>query len=116
MTETNLIRGWTWEDVVCRLGEHVDLEESARAKGAIKRTRTIKTAEQLLRLVLAYVLSGLSFRGTAAWAEATGHASLSDARCSNGCEAARTGWGSLSAGWLLSPVPRRPAQGKGDGW
>ena len=59
MTETNLIRGWTWEDVVCRLGEHVDLEESARAKGAIKRTRTIKTAEQLLRLVLAYVLSGL---------------------------------------------------------
>ena len=78
MTETNLIRGWTWEDVVCRLGEHVDLEESARAKGAIKRTRTIKTAEQLLRLVLAYVLSGLSFRGTAAWAEATGHASLSD--------------------------------------
>src|SRR2546427_12350973 len=78
MTETNLIRGWTWEDVVCRLGEHVDLEESARAKGAIKRTRTIKTAEQVLRLVLAYVLSGLSFRPAPAWAEATGHASLSD--------------------------------------
>ena len=33
---------------------------------------------QLLRLVLAYVLSGLSFRSTAAWAEAGAHASLSD--------------------------------------
>ena len=46
--------------------------------GAIKRTRVIKTAAQLLRLVLAYVLSGLSLRSTAAWAEAAGAASFYD--------------------------------------
>lgn len=33
---------------------------------------------QLLRLILAYVLGGLSFRSTAAWAEAIGQASMSD--------------------------------------
>lgn len=78
MTATDLPQGWTWEDVVARLGAHVDLEDSARASGAIRRTRVIKTGAQLLRLVLAYALSGLSLRATAAWAEAGGHASFSD--------------------------------------
>jgi hypothetical protein len=40
--------------------------------------RVIRTAAQLLRLVLAYALSGLSLRSTAAWAEASGEASFSD--------------------------------------
>jgi Transposase DDE domain len=75
---SDLPRGWTWEDVLARLGEYVDLEASARAHGAILRLRVIRTAAQLLRLVLAYALSGLSLRGTAAWAEAAGEASLSD--------------------------------------
>jgi hypothetical protein len=78
MTATDLPQGWTWEGVLSRLEQHADLEGSARAYGAIVRVRVIRTAAQLLRLVLAYVLSGLSLRSTAAWAEAAGQASLSD--------------------------------------
>lgn len=78
MAMTDLPRGWTWEGLLGRLEEHADLEESAREHGAIVRLRVIRTAAQLLRLVLAYALSGLSLRSTAAWAEACGEASLSD--------------------------------------
>ncbi|MGB0085786.1 MAG: transposase [Rhodomicrobiaceae bacterium] len=78
MTAGNSPQGWNWDGVLARLGEYADLEQSAREFGAIKRTRVIKTAAQLLRLVLAYVLSGLSLRSTAAWAEAAGAASFSD--------------------------------------
>jgi Transposase DDE domain len=78
MTGTDLPQGWTWEDVLDRLGEYADLEESAREHRAIVRVRVIKTGAQLLRLVLAYVLSGLSLRSTVAWAEAAGAASFSD--------------------------------------
>jgi Transposase DDE domain len=74
----DLPQGWTWDDVLTRLGEHVDVDESARQHGAIKRMRAIRTGTQLLRLVLAYALSGLSLRSTSAWAEAMGAASLSD--------------------------------------
>lgn len=69
---------WSWESILERLGEYVDIDESARVHGAIKRARIVRTGEQLLRLVLAYVVSGLSLRSTAAWAEMSGTASLSD--------------------------------------
>jgi len=78
MAATDLPHGWTWEGVLSRLEEHADLEASAREHGAIRRLRVIRTAAQLLRLVLAYALSGLSLRSTAAWAEASGEASFSD--------------------------------------
>jgi hypothetical protein len=78
MAVIDLPRGWTWEGVLARLGEHVDLEASAREHKAIVRRRVIRSGAQLLRLVLAYVLSGLSLRGTVAWAEAAGQASFSD--------------------------------------
>jgi hypothetical protein len=78
MTGTDLPQGWTWEGVLDRLGEYADLDESAREHRAIVRARVIKTGAQLLRLVLAYVLSGLSLRSTVAWAEAAGAASFSD--------------------------------------
>ena len=79
MTGSDLLpQGWTWERVLIRLEEHTDLEAGAREHGALRRVRIVKTAGQLLRLVLVYVLSGLSLRGTAAWAEASGQASFSD--------------------------------------
>jgi Transposase DDE domain len=78
MASSDLPQGWTWEGVLGRLEEHADLEESAREHGAIVRLRVIKTAAQLLRLALAYCLSGFSLRTTAAWAEASGEASFSD--------------------------------------
>jgi hypothetical protein len=64
--------------VLARLEEHADLEASAREYGALRRVRAVRSGAQLMRLVLVYVLSGLSLRGTAAWAEASGEASLSD--------------------------------------
>jgi hypothetical protein len=78
MTAIRLPQAWTWEDLVRRLGGQLDLEASSRATGAIRRKRVVTSGSQLLRLVLAYVLSGLSFRSTAAWAEAGEHASFSD--------------------------------------
>jgi hypothetical protein len=78
MTVIRLPQAWTWEDVLRRLAAQLDLESSSRTTGAIRRKRVVTSGGQLLRLVLAYVLSGLSFRSTAAWAEAGAHASLSD--------------------------------------
>lgn len=78
MTATDLPQGWTWEGVLGRLEERADLEKSAREFGALRRLRVVRTAAQLLRLVLAYAVSGLSLRSTVAWAEAAGEASLSD--------------------------------------
>jgi hypothetical protein len=78
MTAIRLPQAWTWEDVLRRLEAQLDLESSSRTTGAIRRKRVVTSGGQLLRLVLAYVLSGLSFRSTAAWAEAGEHASFSD--------------------------------------
>lgn len=78
MSESDLPCGWTWNGVVDRLEEYVDLEQSARDYGAIKRLRVIRNARQLLRLTLVYALSGFSLRTTAAWAEQAGEASFSD--------------------------------------
>jgi len=78
MTAIRLPQAWTWEDVLRRLEAQLDLESSSRTTGAIRRKRVVTSGGQLLRLVLAYVLSGLSFRSTAAWAEAGEHAAFSD--------------------------------------
>ena len=59
-----------WEDIVGLLPE--DLESSARTCGAFVRPRNVDSATTLLRLVLAYSLTPMSFRQTVAWAEATG--------------------------------------------
>ena len=55
-----------------------DLEGGARASGALRRRRAVRSAEVLLRLVLAYALSGWPLRLVAAWAGLTGLAALSD--------------------------------------
>ena len=78
MAAIRLPQAWTWEDVLRRLEAQLDLESSSRTTGAIRRKRVVTSGGQLLRLVLAYVLGGLSFRSTAAWAEAGEHASFSD--------------------------------------
>lgn len=78
MAQIDLPQGWTWESVLDRLEEHADLEKGARDHGAIKRARKIKTAAQLLRLVLAYAVSGFSLRSTVAWAEDAAQVSFSD--------------------------------------
>src|SRR5512147_2028652 len=44
-----------------------DLEQSARASGAIRRRRQVRFASDLLRLVLAYALTAYPIRLPAAW-------------------------------------------------
>lgn len=72
-----------WPDVVGAISEAIDLEATARTSGALVRRREIRTAEQLLRLALAYGPGGLSLRMAAAWAEISEGAELSDTAVMN---------------------------------
>ena len=56
----------------------VDLEKTAKETGALERRRVVKTAPDLLRLVMAYSLRGLSLRRVSAWSESADVVSLSD--------------------------------------
>lgn len=67
-----------WAATVDRLGGVDRLEKEAREAGAFARSRAVENAVALLRLTLAYCLGSMGLRLTAAWAEATGLASLSN--------------------------------------
>jgi hypothetical protein len=67
-----------WARLVERLAGLIDLEATARERGALRRRREVRSAEALLRLAFAYVLGRLSLRVVAAWAEEQGLAALSD--------------------------------------
>ena len=54
-----------------------DVEETARASGALVRCRNVPSAEALMRLVLAYAVSDLSMKDVAAWAKVTRVATIS---------------------------------------
>lgn len=54
-----------------------DLDESARVHGAVSRRRGFQSAEDLLRILLAYGVTDLSLQSVAAWARAAGLCSLS---------------------------------------
>jgi len=49
-----------------------DLDESVRATGCVERFRNVQSAADLLRVMLAYGVSDLSLKETAAWAKADG--------------------------------------------
>lgn len=61
-----LLLASTWEEV--KRAANIDLEKTAQETHALRRARGIKTASDLLRLVLMYALSGWSLRLIAAWA------------------------------------------------
>ncbi len=67
-----------WSHLLSRVGSSAELEATARASGALVRRREIKSAEDLLRLALAYGPCGMSLRGVAAWAQTMGLGELSD--------------------------------------
>ena len=77
MTHAELT-GSDWNGTVKRLGGVEILELEARATGAFRRPREVKSGVDLLRLMLAYCLGVMGLRLTAAWAEAIGLASLSN--------------------------------------
>jgi Transposase DDE domain len=67
-----------WDSIVARLGGAPGLEVSARETKAFLRPREIKTAVDLLRMVLAYCLGDKGLRSTAAWATAIGLVDISN--------------------------------------
>lgn len=67
-----------WPLVVQKLGGAEALEASARETKAFQRRRAVRSAVDLLRLVLAYCLGDRGLRSIAGWSSAVGLADLSD--------------------------------------
>jgi hypothetical protein len=67
-----------WQTTVSRLGGVAAIDASAREKRAFLRPREVKSATDLLRLILAYCLGGMGLRSTSAWAASAGLADLSN--------------------------------------
>ena len=65
-----------WEQILACLPD--DLEERAKATGAFTRARGVPNAKALLRLILAYCATPMSFRQTVTWAKNQDIAHLSD--------------------------------------
>jgi hypothetical protein len=100
--------------VAARLPASLDLDELARAHGALVRRRRIKSGRDLLHLALAYGGGALSLRGTAAWAEVSGLAQLSDVavleRLRGSGEFLRAVVGAILAERREAALPRGPAR------
>jgi hypothetical protein len=67
-----------WQTTLTRLGGAAAIEMSAREKRAFLRPRAVKSAVDLLRLIMAYCLGGMGLRSTSAWAASAGLADLSN--------------------------------------
>lgn len=67
-----------WQNVVARLGGATKLDASARETKAFLRPREIKSAVDLLRMILAYCLGERGLRLTAAWATSVGLVDISN--------------------------------------
>ena len=93
-----------WTDLTVRLPPGLDLDQSARRSGALRRRRNVQDAETLLRLALAHGPGGLSLRSAAAWAGLTGIAQLSDVALRRRLRGAAD-WLGYIAGALLSQRP-----------
>ena len=65
-----------FEEILLMLPE--GWEAQAKDLGALQRAREIKTAEELLRLILLYLTEGKSFRGTSAMMRLSGETQMSD--------------------------------------
>jgi hypothetical protein len=100
-----------WSSVVTRLGGVASLNASARTAKAFLRPREIRSAEDLLRLVLAYCLGERGLRATAAWAAAVGLVDISNPavlyrlrQCAD--------WLTLLIGHLLAATVSHSANGR----
>jgi hypothetical protein len=67
-----------WQSIVARLGGAKMLDTSARETKAFLRPREIKSAVDLLRMILAYCLGERGLRLTAAWATSVGLVDISN--------------------------------------
>jgi hypothetical protein len=67
-----------WRELLSRLPDNLDLDQSAREHGALKRRRVVRDGATMLRLALAYGPGGMSLRSAAVWAAGCDIAHLSD--------------------------------------
>jgi hypothetical protein len=67
-----------WPGVVGQISSLVDLDDSARTHGALKRKRGVRSAAGLLHLALLYGPGGMSLRAVASHATEAGIANLGD--------------------------------------
>jgi hypothetical protein len=77
MTRDSLLNR-DWQEIVQRLGGAAALEVGARETSAFQRSRAVKCAADMLRLVLAYCLGESGLRSVASWAAAIGLADISN--------------------------------------
>jgi len=59
--------GTHWEQALEQLGQELDLEETARRSGALVRRRGVRSAKDLLRIVLGYSVLDWSLRLLGGW-------------------------------------------------
>ena len=93
-----------WPSLLAALPATLDLDETARASGALVRRRAIGDAAALLRLALSYGPGGLSLRGAAAWATLAGLACLSDVMVPVACRCAGLRLGPRWLDWHACPM------------
>jgi hypothetical protein len=77
MTHESLLNE-LWQTSLTQLGGAAALEASAREMRAFQWGRMVKSAADLLRLILAYCLCGMGLRATSAWSASAGLADLSN--------------------------------------
>lgn len=100
-----------WSVLLNGLASRIDLEASARQHGLLQRVRAIKSASDLLRLIVAYSLCGLSLKQTAFWAEAQDVAIISAPGLFKQFRRAADWIESLLACALAENVPQPPLPG-----
>lgn len=110
MTRESLLQD-DWAATIERLGGATTIEALARATKAFLRPREVKSALDLLQLVLAYCLGTVGLRSTVAWAASIGLADLSNVallgRLRNSSE-----WLAMLVGRLLGEAVPKPGKGR----
>lgn len=110
MTHNTLLNG-LWDATVVGLGGAAALASSARTTRAFVRPREVRSAIDLLRLILAYCLGGAGLRSTAAWSASMGLADLSNVALLQRLRNS-TDWLLHLVGQLLSSVAKPPVGGR----
>lgn len=102
-----------WPELLSRLPASLDLAATARASGALVRRRKVKSAADLLRVVLGYGARGLSLRATALWAGLQKIAPITNVTVLNRVRQAGPWLGQIMAAILSARLRSRPAQAVG---